>query len=298
MKKKKKRKSQKLNTAILILILVTGLSLLLYPSFSEQYNAMHQNQIIHGYQDTVQSMDEDKYAEVRRQAIDYNTALYERNSPWALPSDMRDEYNACLDIYSNGTMAYLEIPIIGCSLAVYHGTDEAVLQTNVGHLEWSSLPIGGENTHSILSGHRGLPSAELLTNIDKMEIGDIFYIHVLDEKLTYVVDDIRVIEPHDVECLRIYEGKDYVTLLTCTPYGINSHRLLVRGERVITENAADGGILNIPNEVTEVNKAFLVAMSAVILAAIAAAVMIVPGLLRKPLPTEKMETENEDKKTD
>lgn len=277
----KKRKGIKLNTAVLVLIFLAGLSLMLYPSFSEQWNARHHGQVIDGYKEQVQIMDSDRYGEVWGEAENFNRKLLERSNRFVLPKELSEEYARCLDIYDNGVMAYLEIPSINCTLAVYHGTDESILQTNVGHIEWSSLPVGGESTHCVLSGHRGLPSAELLTNIDHLEIGDVFYIHVLDEKLTYVVDDITVIEPTDMECLRIYEGKDYVTLLTCTPYGINSHRLLVRGERVITDNAVETGVVNVINEIAEVDKALVVTVSTVILALVACAAMLVPGVLRK-----------------
>lgn len=264
---KKKKKSDKYTTLILILVLLAGLSLLLYPSFSEQWNALHQGQLIDGYVEHVQSMDDDRYSATWARAEAYNKKLLARSDAYSLPTALAEEYVQCLDIYGSGVMGYLEIPVISCSLAVYHGVDEAVLQTNVGHVEWSSLPVGGESSHCVLSGHRGLPSAELLTNIDHLEIGDVFYLHVLGEKLTYAVDDIAVVLPDEVEKLQIVEGKDYVTLVTCTPYGINSHRLLVRGERVNIADADDSKRY-IPNEVTEINKALPIMVSALLLAAV------------------------------
>ncbi len=261
---RKKRKSDKYTTLILILILLAGLSLLLYPSFSEQWNAIQQNKLISGYDQQVQSMDTDHYNTHWAKANEYNKKLLSRSNQYSLTEALAEEYSECLNVSDNGIMGYLEIPAIGSLLAIYHGTDEAVLQTNVGHIEWTSLPVGGESTHSVLSGHRGLPSAELLTNIDRLEIGDVFYLHVLGEKLTYIVDDISVVLPNESEKLQIVEGKDYVTLLTCTPYGINSHRLLVRGERVNVDDN-DTTEIYVPNEVSEVNKTLVVALSALLL---------------------------------
>ena len=262
---RKKRKSDKYTTLILIILLLVGVSLMLYPTFSEQWNALQQGQLIDGYNNHVQTMDDDKYNLVWAQAREYNQKLRTRSDPFSLTDTLAEEYEQCLNVYENGVMGYLEIPSIDCSLAIYHSVDEAVLLTNVGHIEWSSLPIGGESSHSVLSGHTGLPSAELLTNIDRLDIGDVFYLHILDEKLTYVVDNISVVLPHETQSLKIVEGKDYVTLQTCTPYGVNSHRLLVRGERV---NVATNETVNvfIANEVSEMSKVLTIAASAIFLA--------------------------------
>ena len=229
--KKMKKKGILLN-AILILILLAGLSLLLYPTFSELWNSTRQSQAIAGYEKQVSSMDQEDYDKLWKMAEEYNQSLSDRTTFYALDEEQRKEYEQLLNVSGNGIMAYIEIPKIECSLPIYHGTDETILQVAIGHLEWSSLPVGGESTHCVISGHRGLPSARLFTDLDKMEIGDQFYITVLGEKLAYEVDQIQVILPEEVEDLGIEEGKDYVTLVTCTPYSINTHRLLVRGHRV------------------------------------------------------------------
>lgn len=155
-----------------------------------------------------------------------------QNKDYTLSEEEKAEYESMLNVDSNGIMGYVEIPKINCSLPIYHGTTASVLQTAIGHLEWTSLPVGGESTHCVLSGHRGLPSAKLFTNLDKLNEGDIFMLRVMDEVLTYEVDQILIVEPQQVEALRIVEGQDYCTLVTCTPYGINTHRLLVRGHRI------------------------------------------------------------------
>ena len=294
---RKKKKSDKYTTLILILILLVGLSLLLYPSFSEQWNAMHQTQLIDGYTEQVQSMDSSRYDAIWSMAREYNGKLLSRNDPYGLPQALAVEYLQCLNVYDNGLMGYLEIPVIDCLLSIYHGVDEAVLQTNVGHIEWSSLPVGGESSHCVLSGHRGLPSAELLTNIDHLEIGDVFYLHVLDEKLTYVVDDIAVVLPDETERLQIVEGKDYVTLVTCTPYGINSHRLLVRGERVNIPDAEDSKLF-IPNEVYEINKALPIIVGGLLLLSAGFLLWWGGKCLKNLRSKRKMVTDYEAPKTD
>ena len=151
---------------------------------------------------------------------------------YALTEEQKERYEKLLNVSGDGIMAYIEIPKIGCRLPIYHGTKESALQIAAGHLEWSSLPVGGESAHCVISGHRGLPRAKLFTDLDKMEEGDQFFITVLNKRLTYEVDQIQVVEPEEVEDLAIEKGKDYVTLVTCTPYAINTHRLLVRGHRI------------------------------------------------------------------
>ena len=158
--------------------------------------------------------------------------MAERRNTYTLSDEQMREYESLLDLSGLGIMGYIEIPEIDCSLPVYHGTEESVLQIAVGHIEWTSLPVGGEGTHCVLSGHRGLPSAKLFTNLDKLEPGDVFLLRILDEVLTYEVDQILIVEPQDTSALQIVKGKDYCTLMTCTPYGVNTHRLLVRGHRI------------------------------------------------------------------
>lgn len=221
-----------ISTIILILVFFVGLSLLLYPTFSDYWNSLHQTQAIADYVEAAAEMDDDAYERIWKNAQEYNAALIKNGNTWRLSTKQRKEYEAQLDVGGTGIMGYIEIPTINCTLPIYHGTDEGVLQVGVGHLEGTSLPVGGESTHSAISGHRGLPSAKLFTDLDQMKEGDKFFIRVLDETLAYEVDQIRIVKPTEVDQLEIVEGKDYCTLITCTPYGINSHRLLVRGHRI------------------------------------------------------------------
>lgn len=221
-----------LSTMILVVIFIIGLSLLLYPSFSDYWNSFHQSRAIASYAETVTTIDDKDYEKMWAEAHAYNADLVQKQNRWILSDEEYKEYEQILNIGGIGIIGYIEIPSIKVSLPIYHGVDEAVLQIAVGHIEGSSLPVGGESTHCVLSGHRGLPSAKLFTNLDEMAEGDLFMIRVLDETLTYEADQIRIVEPEDLSELEIEEGKDLCTLVTCTPYGINSHRLLVRGHRV------------------------------------------------------------------
>ena len=227
-----KKKKGNFTTFILVLILLTGLSLLLYPSVSNYWNSLHQTKAIAKYAEDVVNLDNDTYDQLGQDAASYNHSLLTRSNPYLLSDEQKAEYDRLLDVSGLGVMGYIEIPSIDCSLPIYHGTEDSVLQIAVGHLKWSSLPVGGESTHCVLSGHRGLPSAKLFTNLDKLQAGDIFLLRVLDEVLTYEVDQILIVEPQETGALRIEKGKDYCTLVTCTPYGINTHRLLVRGHRI------------------------------------------------------------------
>ena len=226
------------STIFLILILVVGLSLMLYPSISNWWNEAHQSRAIAAYSQEVSKLDENRYDELWQQAREYNRSLVGRENAYLLDDSQKAEYERLLDVSGMGIMGYIEIPSINVSLPIYHGTEESVLQVAVGHLEWTSLPVGGESTHCVLSGHRGLPSAKLFTDLDRLVVGDRFRLGVLDQVLTYEVDQILIVEPQDTEALLIEEGKDLCTLVTCTPYSINTHRLLVRGHRVETEKDA------------------------------------------------------------
>ena len=228
----------KLINIFLILALVAGLSLLLYPTVSDYWNSLHASQAVASYDQAVKSMDEGKYDELLQRAGQYNRDLFLRGSLFALTDEEREDYNSQLDIDGSGVMGYIEIPTIKVSLPIYHGTSDDVLQVAVGHLEWSSLPVGGESTHCVLSGHRGLPSAKLFTNLDQLAEGDLFVIRTLDEVLTYEVDRILIVLPSELQALAAEEGKDLCTLVTCTPYGVNSHRMLVRGHRVDNQSEA------------------------------------------------------------
>ena len=232
-----KKKSSPLSTILLILVLILGLSLLLYPTVSDYWNSLTQSRAIASYSDTVAHLNQEDYSHIWEDAIDYNQSLNRRDNPYALTDEQQLQYKSMLSISGGGVMGYVEIPCIDVSLPIYHGTDESVLQEAVGHLEWTSLPTGGESTHCVISGHRGLPRAKLFTDLNRVQVGDVFILRVLDEILTYEVDQILIVEPDQANSLLVEEGKDLCTLVTCTPYGVNTHRLLVRGHRV--ENAKE-----------------------------------------------------------
>lgn len=227
----------RLSTIILFLMLLVGLSLLLYPTISDYWNSFHQTRAIAAYVENVADLSEEEYANMLQEARDYNKRLLTKSFRWELSPEEIEEYNSILDVTGTGIMGYIEVPEIGVTLPIYHGTDEGVLQIAIGHLTGSSFPIGGVGTHSVVSGHRGLPSAKLFTDLDKIIEGDRFVIRVLNEMTTYEVDQIRIVEPNDLSPLVISSGEDYCTMVTCTPYGVNSHRLLIRGHRV--ENAEE-----------------------------------------------------------
>lgn len=227
-----------LSTILLVLALLAGAALLLYPTASDYWNSFHQSQAIAGYAESVSNLTEADYEHYWLAACEYNQRALARANPFVLTEEERVDYNSQLNVGNNGVMGYIEIPKISCSLPIYHGTSAGVLQVAVGHLEGSSLPVGGASTHCVLSGHRGLPSAKLFTDLDQLDTGDIFMLRVLDETLTYEVDQIHIVLPDEMDDLYIAEGKDYCTLITCTPYGINTHRMLVRGRRIENPEAA------------------------------------------------------------
>ncbi|MBQ3087343.1 MAG: class C sortase [Clostridia bacterium] len=237
-KNKKKNRRSTLTTFLLFFILAAGLGLLLYPSVSNYWNSFHQTKAIANYADEVANMENEEYDRIWQQAVAYNESLQGRQNQYLLSDEQRKEYESLLDVTGTGIMGYIEIESIGVSLPLYHGTGDAVLQIAIGHLDWTSLPVGGEGSHCVVSGHRGLPRAKLFTDLDKLTVGDLFVMRILDEVLTYEVDQILIVDPHVTEDLLIEDGKDYCTLVTCTPYGINSHRLLVRGHRVENVQAA------------------------------------------------------------
>ena len=241
---KKKKKSHRASNLILVLILLVGAGIAGYPAFSEYWNSMHQSRAIMGYAERVAEMSNEEYEAVWDAALDYNRRLANNPNPFAMSDEDMDDYEKQLNVDGTGNMGFISIPKINVDLPVYHGTSDAVLQTSIGHIDGTSLPAGSVHpnpdafdeveyaSHSVLSGHRGLPSAKLFSELDAMEIGDVFYLTIMDQTLTYQVDDITVIVPEDSSKLVLFPGKDYCTLMTCTPYGINTHRLLVRGVRV------------------------------------------------------------------
>ena len=245
-----------ISTIILCITFITGLSLLLYPTVSNYWNARHQTQAVVDYTQRIEKMDDsEKLYEVDR-AISYNSMLVDNGRRFSPSKQENELYLNVLSTDDNGMMGYITIPELRLKLAIYHGVDESVLQVGIGHIEGSSLPVGGEGTHCVLSGHRGLPSAKLFTDIDKLELGDVFMLHVYDEVLTYEVDQILIVEPEDYSALAIEDGEDYCTLVTCTPYGINTHRLLVRGHGI--ENRTIDGT-RVTSDAIKVNKYLVIA---------------------------------------
>lgn len=244
-------KSGKRSNAILIAVFAVGLCLLLYPTVSDWWNSLHQSRAIKLYEEAVQAMDADAYAAVWDQAEAYNERLAQTGIQWTPTEQDLAEYNTMLAVDDDGIMGYIEIPSIDVYLAVYHGTGDAALQTGAGHLAGSSLPVGGPNTHAVISGHRGLPSARLFTDLNRLQEGDLFMLHVLNETLTYQVDRVLVVEPTDLTPLAIADGEDLCTLVTCTPYGINTQRLLVTGHRV--ENQAS--VASVPADAVRIEPA-------------------------------------------
>lgn len=233
----KKNRGNSMTTLFLVLMFFAGLSLLLYPTVSNYWNSLHQSRAIAAYVEQVTQIDNETFDQLREQARAYNRTLVGKAYRYDMTRQEREEYLGLLNVSENGIIGYIEIPGIHCELPIYHGTDADALQIGVGHIEGSSLPVGGESTHCAISGHRGLPSAKLFSDLDKLTVGDRFSLRVLDDTLTYEVDQIHTVLPGEMDELEIVEGEDYCTLVTCTPYGVNTHRLLVRGHRV--ENSTD-----------------------------------------------------------
>ena len=250
-----------LSTIILILIFLVGLSLVLYPTVADYWNSLHQSRAIATYAEEVAHIDTEKYTAVWQEAVAYNQSLRARDNIFLLSDQQKAVYDELLNIGGNGVMGYIEIPAIGVSLPVYHGTDEAVLQIAIGHLEWTSQPVGGESSHCVVSGHRGLPSARLFTDLDQLKAGDTFIFRILDETLTYEVDQIKIVLPHETEDLLIQDGRDLCTLVTCTPYGVNSHRMLVRGHRV--ENAEIAKVIRVTADAMQIEPLIVAPLVAV-----------------------------------
>lgn len=249
------------STIILILVFLAGLSLLLYPTLSDYWNSLHQSRAITEYAEQVAGLDNDVYEQLWAEARSYNQTLLGKTDRYEMTDEERAEYESLLNVSGNGIIGYIEISKISCSLPIYHGTDEAVLQIALGHIEGTSFPVGGESTHAVISGHRGLPSARLFTDLDQLAEGDTFVLRILDETLTYEVDQIRIVEPQEIGELEIVEGEDYCTLVTCTPYGINTHRLLVRGHRV--ENAAAANAVRVTADAMQIEPVIVAPLVAV-----------------------------------
>ncbi len=245
----KRMKKDRMST-ILVFIFFIGLSVTLYPFISDYWNSRTQSRAIAAYSDTVSQMDEADYKVMIEEAEQYNKKLRKLSFPFVDYENL-GTYEDILNINETGIMGYVNIPILGVELPIYHGTDEGILQIAAGHLAGSSFPVGGTSTHAVISAHRGLPSAKLFTDLDELIKGDIFTITVLNQTITYEVNQIRIVLPQEVDELQIVKGKDYCTLMTCTPYGVNSHRLLVRGIR--TENVKTSSTAYVPADATQIN---------------------------------------------
>lgn len=226
-------KKRDYSNILLVLIFFIGLSVLLYPSVSDYWNSKVQSRAIVDYEAMLKAFTPEDYSNVFAQADDYNAKLRQIAYP-LMYFDQVPGYDEALDPGGNGIMGYITIEKLKVELPIYHGTSPAVLNVAAGHVQGTSLPVGGESTHSVISAHRGLPTATLFTNLDKLELGDVFQLTILDRVLTYQIDQILIVKPNEVDALYVREGQDYCTLLTCTPYGVNTHRLLVRGTRVDT----------------------------------------------------------------
>lgn len=231
----KKKKKINIPTIIFITLIIFGISIMILPVIDNFINSKKYEDVINNYAVKVNNLSDDKYDEIFKAAYEYNNSLTSISIIDAFTSETKVEsttYENLLKINDEGVMGYIKIPKINVEIPIYHGTSSEVLHKGVGHFESSSLPVGGESTHSVLSAHRGLPSARLFTDLDQLKEGDLFYIYVLNKVLAYQVDQIRVIDPSDVSEFQIMDGEDYITLVTCTPYAVNTHRLLVRGTRV------------------------------------------------------------------
>ena len=258
-----------ITTILLILVLLIGMSLILYPSISNWWNETRSSKVISDYTELVAELDDDEYDRMWSEAVAYNAGRADAVNPYLLSPEQKQMYHSVLNLGGNGVMGYIEIPSIGVSLPIYHTVNEDILQVAAGHLEWSDLPVGGEGTHCVLSGHRGLPSAKLFTDLDELKVGDVFMLRILDNLLTYEVDQILIVEPDDTKDLRREEGHDLCTLVTCTPYGVNTHRLLVRGHRI--ENTPETTVIRVT--------ANAVQMDSMVVALIVAVPMILVAMM-------------------
>jgi sortase A len=240
-----------LSTIILVIVLLLGIAILLYPTLSDYWNNFHQSKAIANYIEQMETVDQTDYEYEWMRARAYNEGLKYKSNRFTLTEEEYDEYDSLLNLMGSGIMGYIEVPRINCTLPIYHGTDEAVLQIGIGHIEGTSLPTGEIGDHTVLSGHRGLPSAKLFTDLDQMEVGDEFVIRVMNQVFTYKIDQILIVLPEELDALALDPEKDLCTLITCTPYGVNTHRLLVRGHR--TENAELEKSIRVVSDATQID---------------------------------------------
>ncbi|MBR3817476.1 MAG: class C sortase [Clostridia bacterium] len=269
----KKKKSGSASTIILVAIFFVGLSVLLYPTVSDFLNEKRQSQAIVNYDDIIVDLTPEDYSAFFSDADTYNKKIRNMSFPFMNHKNIAEEYYNTLDVNGDGMMGYITIEKIKVQLPIYHGTSDKVLNSAVGHVEGSSIPVGGESTHSVLSAHRGLPSAKLFTNLDKVEVGDVFTIRILDKTITYQVDQILIVLPHETEALNLVPGEDYCTLVTCTPYGINTHRMLVRGTRI--ENIEPDRVISVITEAYQIDPLIVTPAVAAPMLAILLVILIV-----------------------
>ncbi len=273
------------STIVLVLVFFVGLSILLYPSVADWWNSRVQTRAVTNYDQALETLPKEDYSQYFDAADAFNEALPGKVNRFLFSDEERAEYNSILDI-GGGMMGYIQIEKLDVTIPIYHGTSDPVLQVAVGHIEGTALPVGGIGTHCALSGHRGLPSARLFTDLDQLVVGDTFVITVLDRTLTYQVDQILIVEPHDMSGLDIDPEMDYCTLVTCTPYGINSHRLLVRGHRI--ENAPEKHHVNVVADAVQMNR--------LLVASVIGAGLLLVVLVAVLIATHRSKNEREDKK--
>lgn len=292
------KKRSTISTVILILVFLIGLSVMLYPTVSDFLNSISQSRYISGYKNEVAELNQEEYDSILAQARSYNDALLGNTARFEPTPEETLRYEQLLRVDEAGVMGYLEIPKIDVYLPMYHGVSESVLEVGIGHIEGSSLPIGGVGTHTLLSGHRGLPSAKIFTDLDKLEIGDSFSIKVLNETMTYEIEKIQTVLPSEVEALAVAPNRDLCTLVTCTPYGINSHRLLITGVRVNTEIApGEKTKLHVEADAVQIDPIYVApVMGAPILILIVIYLLIRAGIARRSL-AEKSRDRDESRKT-
>ncbi len=296
-KAKKKKKGGGASTIILVAIFFVGLSVLLYPTISDFWNEKRQSQAIVNYDDIIVDLTPEDYSAFFSEADAYNKKIRNMSFPFMNHKNIAEEYYNTLDVNGDGMMGYITIEKIKVQLPIYHGTSDKVLNSAVGHVEGSSIPVGGESTHSVLSAHRGLPSAKLFTNLDKVEVGDVFTIRILDKTITYQVDQILIVLPDETEPLNIEQGKDYCTLVTCTPYGINTHRMLVRGTRI--ENIEPEKVINVITEAYQIDPLIVTpAVAAPMLGILLIILLVKSGSKNKKSKKSKDESEQSKEKTE
>ena len=288
----KSKKKGKFSTILLIVLLLAGLGLLIYPSASNFWNSIHQTKAIKSYIEDVSNLSKNDLSDIWKEVDKYNKNILNRSNPYIPSANEKSQYKNLLDVSGTGMMGYIDIPKIKVTLPIYHGTEKGILQVAAGHLDWTSLPAGGKNTHCVMSGHRGLPSAKLFTDLDKLEVGDTFILSVLDRTLTYEIDQIIIVRPEKTDALEIVEGEDLCTLVTCTPYGINTHRILVRGHR-ITGDSQSSSSVKVTSDAVKMGSLMVAPMLAVPILLVVLVVILIKDKKRKARQVIKNEKDDE-----